>query len=169
MLLNRRAAAASARGATCLKGSFVPCRVTVTSRPPRSALRAMATIDPTHEKKVLVPVANGTEEMEAVIVIDVLRRAGAHVTVASVESGHEVVCSRNVKLVADVLIKDCTEREFDLIACPVRCCKLGTLARLVTAQLSARNRMGLTGACVGCATSRRVVCQEPSGFGTRSP
>ncbi len=136
MLLNRCATAASARGQTYPKGSTVPCRVTVTSRPPRSALKAMATIDPTHEKKVLVPVANGTEEMEAVIVIDVLRRAGAHVTVASVESGHEVVCSRNVKLVADVLIKDCTERQFDLIACPVRCYNFGTLAQRVTSQLT---------------------------------
>jgi 4-methyl-5(b-hydroxyethyl)-thiazole monophosphate biosynthesis len=42
-------------------------------------------------KKVLVPVANGSEEMEAVIIIDVLRRAGAEVVVASVEEGLEVL------------------------------------------------------------------------------
>ena len=33
-------------------------------------------------KKVLVPIANGTEEMEAVIIIDMLRRASLDVTVA---------------------------------------------------------------------------------------
>lgn len=32
-------------------------------------------------KSVLVPIATGSEEMEAVIMIDVLRRAGALVTV----------------------------------------------------------------------------------------
>jgi len=52
-------------------------------------------------KKVLVPIGTGSEEMEAVITIDVLRRAGAEVTVASVEPSLEVLCSRNVKIVAD--------------------------------------------------------------------
>ena len=33
-------------------------------------------------KKVLVPIADGTEEIEAVCIIDVLRRAGAEVTIA---------------------------------------------------------------------------------------
>jgi putative intracellular protease/amidase len=35
-------------------------------------------------KTVLIPVADGSEELEAVAIIDVLRRAGATVTVASV-------------------------------------------------------------------------------------
>jgi len=44
--------------------------------------------------RVLVPIGTGTEEMEAVVVVDVLRRAGAEVTVASVEETLEVVASR---------------------------------------------------------------------------
>lgn len=68
-------------------------------------------------KKVLVPIADGIEEIEAVTIIDVLRRAGALVTVASVDS-REIKASRGVRLAADVSIQACTNEEFDLIALP---------------------------------------------------
>ena len=68
-------------------------------------------------KRVLVPVADGTEEIEAVCIIDVLRRAGAEVTVASVDA-LQIVASRGVRLTADCLIGDCREKTFDLIALP---------------------------------------------------
>ena len=64
--------------------------------------------------RVLVPVANGTEEVEAITVVDILRRAGAEVIVSSVD-GLQVVCSRGTRLVADRLIKDCANEVFDLI------------------------------------------------------
>ncbi|CAI9088783.1 OLC1v1023208C2 [Oldenlandia corymbosa var. corymbosa] len=69
-------------------------------------------------KKVLVPVANGTEPLEAVITIDVLRRAGADVTVASVEKQLQVDACHGVKIVADALISDCADTVFDLISLP---------------------------------------------------
>ncbi len=68
-------------------------------------------------KKVLVPIAEGTEEIEAVCVIDVLRRAAAEVTVASVD-GLQVTASRGVKLVADKHISQCVDEDYDLIALP---------------------------------------------------
>jgi 4-methyl-5(b-hydroxyethyl)-thiazole monophosphate biosynthesis len=68
-------------------------------------------------KTVLVPIADGTEELEAVTIIDVLRRAGATVTVASVD-GPQVTASRGTKLAADRLIRDCKGTTFDLIALP---------------------------------------------------
>lgn len=67
--------------------------------------------------KVLIPIADGTEEIEAVCIIDTLRRAGLDVTVASVGK-LQVTASRGVKLVADVLIADCKNQSYDCIALP---------------------------------------------------
>ncbi|XP_057782949.1 protein DJ-1 homolog C [Salvia miltiorrhiza] len=69
-------------------------------------------------KKVLVPIGFGTEEMEAVIMIDVLRRSGAHVTVASVEDQLEVEAAGGTRLVADAFISACSDQTFDLVALP---------------------------------------------------
>jgi DJ-1 family protein len=69
--------------------------------------------------KILIPIADGTEEMEAVITIDVLRRANFDVCVASVMPGRrEITASRGVRLVADVLLDECAEREWDMIVLP---------------------------------------------------
>ena len=68
-------------------------------------------------KKVLVPVADGTEELEAVSVIDILRRAGAHVTVASVGE-LRITASRGLKIEADALIRDCLDVDWDLVVVP---------------------------------------------------
>jgi len=69
------------------------------------------------DKTVLVPIADGTEELEAVTIIDVLRRAEVQVTVASVAS-LQVKASRGVNLVADTSIDSCKDKIFDLIVLP---------------------------------------------------
>lgn len=69
--------------------------------------------------QVLVPVGFGTEEMEAVIIVDVLRRAGAQVTMASVEPQLEIEASGGTRLVADTSISNCSHEVFDLIVLPV--------------------------------------------------
>ncbi|CAO3692102.1 unnamed protein product [Umbelopsis ramanniana] len=55
-------------------------------------------------KKALVLLANGTEEMEFVIPVDVLRRAEITVTTAGVglKNGTYAECSRGVKILPDV-------------------------------------------------------------------
>ncbi|MEA2061282.1 MAG: DJ-1 family glyoxalase III [Thermodesulfobacteriota bacterium] len=70
------------------------------------------------KKQVLVPVADGTEDLEAVAIIDILRRAGAEVTFASVTDQIEVRCSQGIKMSADVLISQCRDREYDLVVLP---------------------------------------------------
>jgi 4-methyl-5(b-hydroxyethyl)-thiazole monophosphate biosynthesis len=70
------------------------------------------------ENTVLVPVADGTEELEAVAIIDVLRRAGAAVTIASVTGRQRITASRGVVIEADALIDACVEKDFDLVVLP---------------------------------------------------
>ncbi|KAF9975485.1 hypothetical protein BGZ65_008236 [Modicella reniformis] len=59
----------------------------------------------TDKKRALVLIADGTEEMEAVITIDVLVRGGIEVTVASTNpsesTSESVKCSRGVRIVPD--------------------------------------------------------------------
>jgi 4-methyl-5(b-hydroxyethyl)-thiazole monophosphate biosynthesis len=68
-------------------------------------------------KKILVPIADGSEELEAVAIIDILRRAGADVVVASVDQ-LQITASRGVKIVADRLISQCVNETYDLVALP---------------------------------------------------
>lgn len=68
-------------------------------------------------KKVLVAVADSIEELEAITIIDCLRRAEADLTIASVQK-REIVTSRKVKITADCLITDCISETYDLIVLP---------------------------------------------------
>jgi len=65
---------------------------------------------------VLVPLADGVEEMEAVIVIDTLRRAGWTVTAAGLST--PVTASRGVKLLPDMAWNDVSTRDFDALIIP---------------------------------------------------
>jgi len=69
-------------------------------------------------KTALIPIADGSEDIEAVSLIDVLRRAEVEVTVASVMDDREITASRGTAIVADALISDCKDRPYDLIALP---------------------------------------------------
>ena len=68
-------------------------------------------------KKVLVAAADGIEELEAITIIDCLRRAGADLTIASVQK-LEITTARKVKITADCLITDCKDKVYDLIVLP---------------------------------------------------
>jgi len=68
-------------------------------------------------KRALVPLANGFEEIEAMSIIDILRRARVHVVVAGV-GGRTLIGSRQVAVVADRAIEDVSEDEFDLVCLP---------------------------------------------------
>jgi len=55
--------------------------------------------------KILIPLAEGFEEMEAVIAIDMLRRCGAEVVVAAMGATRETTGSRDIIVYADTMWK----------------------------------------------------------------
>ena len=67
--------------------------------------------------RVLVPLAQGCEELEAVTVIDLLRRAGIEVITAGLDD-QPVKASRGVVLVPDKSLDDIIEDNFDMIVLP---------------------------------------------------
>lgn len=68
-------------------------------------------------KKVLVTLAPGFEEIETITVVDILRRAGARVVLAATEEG-PIEGSRGVSVLADTLIDQLDDTEFDLVVLP---------------------------------------------------
>jgi 4-methyl-5(b-hydroxyethyl)-thiazole monophosphate biosynthesis len=68
-------------------------------------------------KRVLVPLAEGFEELEAVTVIDILRRAGVEVVVAALAKS-PVTGSHGIRVAADTPLGALVEQDFDMIALP---------------------------------------------------
>ena len=62
-----------------------------------------------------MPVADGVEEIEAVVAVDMLRRAGWRVTMAGLTAG-PVAASRGVRLIPDMAMDDrVSARDFDVL------------------------------------------------------
>jgi len=68
-------------------------------------------------KRVLVPLAPGFEEIEAITIIDILRRAGVEVTVAGTQPGI-IEASRQTKHVADCTLDEVRAEDFDMVVLP---------------------------------------------------
>jgi 4-methyl-5(b-hydroxyethyl)-thiazole monophosphate biosynthesis len=69
------------------------------------------------KKKVWVFLAHGFEEIEAITVIDLLRRAGIEVVMIGLQEG-PITGSRGVRVLADIPINLATGVEFDMIVLP---------------------------------------------------
>lgn len=68
-------------------------------------------------KRILVPLADGCEELEAITLTDLFMRAGAEVVRAGLKPG-EIVAGRGTRLLADTTVADVQDERFDLIALP---------------------------------------------------
>ena len=68
--------------------------------------------------KVLIPLANGFEDIEALSVVDVLRRGGVDVVTASVHETTEVRSAHRVRMQADALFSAVADEDYDAVILP---------------------------------------------------
>lgn len=68
--------------------------------------------------KVLVPLAHGSESLETVTLVNVLRRAGIPVRMASIETETVINATRDIRLVADLPLSEVQGEDFDAIILP---------------------------------------------------
>lgn len=67
--------------------------------------------------RVLVPLAEGFEEIEAVTVVDLLRRAGIEVHTASLD-GPRVTGSHGIAMMADIALDAAVACDYDMVVLP---------------------------------------------------
>lgn len=67
--------------------------------------------------RVLVPLAQGCEELEAITIIDLLRRAGIEVITAGLDA-ENITASRGVKLIPDTDLESALKDDYEMIVLP---------------------------------------------------
>ncbi|KAF6110563.1 Parkinsonism associated deglycase [Phyllostomus discolor] len=119
-------------------------------------------------KRALVILAKGAEEMETVIPVDVMRRAGIKVTVAGLAGKEPVQCSRDVVICPDASLEDARkEGPYDVVVLPggnvgaQNLCESAAVKEVLKEQQS---RKGLIAAI--CAGPTALLAHE-IGFGSK--
>ena len=69
-------------------------------------------------KRVLVYFADGFEECEGLLVVDILRRAGIEVTTASIMEDRRICSSHQIELFADAMASEADAASFDAVVLP---------------------------------------------------
>lgn len=69
-------------------------------------------------KTAMLLLAIEAEEMEVVTTVDILRRAGIDVTIASITDSLTIKCSRGVKIVADCKLDEIQDQDYDVVILP---------------------------------------------------
>ncbi|HDI3173191.1 DJ-1/PfpI family protein [Vibrio cholerae] len=119
-------------------------------------------------KRILVPVANGSEEMETVIIVDTLVRAGFQVTMAAVDDKLQVQGSRGVWLTAEQTLEECSAEAFDALALPggVAGAQAFADSTPLLALIDAFSQQGKLVAAI-CATPALVFTKQQKFVGAR--
>lgn len=108
--------------------------------------------------KSLIYIAEGFEECEALIVVDLLRRAGLEIDMVSISEDKAVKSSHGVTVVCDQVMKDIDARAYDTIILPGG--KLGTANLEACEGVKGAVRKHYDAGKLTCA-----ICAAPSIFG----
>ena len=68
--------------------------------------------------RALITLAEGIDDLQSITLVDVLRRAGIEVVLASIEGRRMLTCARGTRLTADAMLVDLLAQPFDLIVLP---------------------------------------------------
>lgn len=106
--------------------------------------------------KAVVFIADGLEECEGLLVVDILRRAGTEVTTASINGTKQVVSSHGITLFTDALAEEVDYDHADIVILP------GGLRG--TENLSVSSFVGSR--CLEFAAGKKIaaICAAPSIF-----
>ena len=69
-------------------------------------------------KKALVPLADGFEDIEAIAVIDILRRGGVEVVTAALSPEPSAISAHGIRVCADALLEEVLDAQWDAIILP---------------------------------------------------
>ena len=69
-------------------------------------------------KKALVPLADGFEDIEAVAVVDILRRGGVEVVTAALATEPSAVSAHGIRMGTDALLEEVLDAHWDAIILP---------------------------------------------------
>ena len=111
--------------------------------------------------KAVIFFAPGLEECEGLLVVDILRRAGAEVTIAAVGGSQTVLSSHRVQIVADAMAADIQPADYDACILP------GGLKGVQNLAADAEVRRVAT-ACAADGKIVAAICAGPTvlaGFG----
>ncbi|WP_420465907.1 DJ-1 family glyoxalase III [Panacagrimonas sp.] len=121
--------------------------------------------------KVLIPIAHGSESLETITLVNLLRRASIEVDLSSIESDRSIEATRGIRLHADSLLGDRRGEVFDAIVLPGgepgsrKLAKSAPLAAMLTAQRQAHRWYGaicaapaLTLSPLGLLDGKQATC-----------
>ena len=108
--------------------------------------------------KSLIYIAEGFEECEALIVVDLLRRAGQQIDLVSITDERAVKSSHDVTLICDKVLKDVDVSAYDAVILPGG--KLGTANLEACEAVKDAVRRHYDSGKLTCA-----ICAAPSIFG----